>query len=168
MQNLNLNGRAPEHIVDPLDPTKSPMMIISEINRLMIDKLREKDVENPITQRSERLLFIELAKRDGRTQLDLVKATHLKAPTISVALQKMEKDGYVTRRPDEYDLRATRVFLTEKGKSIDDKIKKRIADEENHAIHGLSDFEKETLTRILTKIRNNLLLDSDSDYEQYR
>lgn len=161
MQNLNLNGKAPEHTVDPLDPARSPMMIISEISRLMIDKLREKDADNPITQRSERLLLIELAKRDGRTQLDLVKATHLKAPTISVALQKMEHEGYVTRRPDEYDLRATRVFLTEKGRSIDDKIKKRISDEENLAISGLSDFEKETLTKLLLKIRNNLVSDGN-------
>ena len=167
MQNLNLNGRAPEHIAAQQDPSRSPMMILSEISRLMIDKLREKDADNPITQRSERLLLIELAKRDGRTQLDLVKATHLKAPTISVALQKMEKEGYVTRRSDEYDLRATRVFLTEKGRSLDNKIKKRIVDEENLAIRGLTEAEKETLSRILLKIRNNLLIDRDNNFDQY-
>lgn len=163
MHNLNLNGRAPEHRENYRDPTKSPMMLISEITRLMGDKLREKDIDNPITQRSERLLMIELAKRDGRTQLDLVKATHLKAPTISVALQKMERDGFVTRRPDEYDLRATRVFLTEKGKGLDNKIKKRIADEENVAVRGLTEFEKETLVKLLTKIKNNILSDSSSE-----
>ncbi len=160
MHNLNVNGKAPEYDQDQLDPRRSPMMLIHEIVRLMGDKLREKDADNPITQKSERLLLLELAKRDGRTQLDLVKATHLKAPTISVALQKMERDGYVIRRPDEYDLRATRVFLTEKGRAVDDTIKKRIHEEEELAMSSLTPSERDTLVRILGKIRSNILLDS--------
>lgn len=167
MHNLNVNGRAPEPVGSHLDPRKSPMLLINEITRLMGDKLREVDADNPITQRSERLLLIELSKRDGRTQLDLVKATHLKAPTISVCLQKMEHEGYVTRRPDEYDLRATRVFLTEKGRSIDDKMKKRIHNEEDIAMHGLTEGEKETLVKLLTKIKTNILVESNTSSEQY-
>lgn len=167
MHNLNVNGKAPEHDHDQLDPRRSPMMLINEITRLMGDKLREKDADNPITQKSERFLLLELAKRDGRTQLDLVKATHLKAPTISVALQKMEREGYVSRRPDEYDLRATRVFLTEKGRALDDTIKKRIREEEDLAMNNLTSAEKETLVKLLSKIKYNILLDSQRGGDIY-
>jgi DNA-binding MarR family transcriptional regulator len=110
---------------------------------------------------------MELARKDGRTQLDLVHATHLKAPTISVALQKLEKEGYVSRRPDEYDLRATRVFLTEKGRELDNKIRKRIHEEETEAMKNLTDSECETLMRLLTKIKNNLTEESEKDGDLY-
>lgn len=159
--NLKVNGRAPEPMDDMMDYRKSPMMLISEISRLMGDKIREKGDDNPIQQKSGRLLLMELAKKDGRTQLDLVNATHLKAPTISVALQKMEKDGYVLRKPDEYDLRATRVFLTEKGREIDDRIRRRIHDEEAQAMVNLTDSEYETLVKLLLKIKGSILSDNE-------
>ena len=135
----------------------SPMMLINEINRLMGDKIREGGDDNPISQRSGRLLLMELSKKDGVTQLELVNATHLKAPTISVSLGKLEQNGYVYRRPDEYDLRATRVFLTEKGKELDSKIKKRIRTEERLATEKLTKEECEMLSAILIKIRNNII-----------
>ena len=155
--NLKVNGKAPEPLEDLGDYRKSPMVLISEISRLMSARIHAKDDENPITQKSGRLLLMELAKRDGRTQLDLVNATHMKAPTISVTLQKMEKDGFVTRKPDEYDLRATRVFLTEKGRSLDNRIRRMIRDHEDCAMADLTDAEKETLVRLLSKIKVTLL-----------
>ncbi len=135
----------------------TPMSLIHEIGRLMGDKIREKGDDNPISQRSGRLILMELSRKDGCTQLDLVRATHLKAPTISVTLQKLEKDGFVHRTPDEFDLRATRVFLTEKGKLLDSQIKKRIHEEEAAATKDLTQEETETLILLLTKIKMTLM-----------
>jgi len=168
MQNLNVNGKAPSMPAEDDVPSpfvRTPMQLISEITRLMGDKIRANSEEHPIGQKSGRLLLMELARRDGRTQLDLVRATHLKAPTISVALQKLEKDGYVSRRPDEYDLRATRVFLTAKGRALDDKIRRRIHEEESEAMRNLTDSERETLMRLLAKIKNNLAESAEKDGE---
>ncbi len=165
--NLKVNGRAPEDDDSFTDYKKTPMALINEIMHLMGDRIRKNGDENPIGQRSCRLLLMELARRGGRTQLDLVHATHLKAPTISVALQKLEKDGYVSRRPDEYDLRATRVFLTEKGRELDNKMKKRIREEEYLAMKNLTESEKDTLLRLLTKIKSNLIEEINKDGDIY-
>ena len=154
--NRKVNGQLPaENELNPIKRT--PMMLISEIHRLMGDKIREKGDDNPISQKSGRLILMELAKRDGKTQLDLVNATHLKAPTISVALQKLEHDGIVLRRPDEYDLRATRVFLTDKGRELDNKIRRRIMEEESLATVNLTEEECDTLIKLLGKIKQNLI-----------
>jgi len=162
--NLNVNGRPPER--DPEnDAVKSPMRLISEISRLMGDKIREKGETNPISQKSGRDLLFHLSRRDGRTQLDLVKATHLKAPTVSVSLQRLEKEGFVTRKTDEYDMRATRVFLTEKGRDLDNKIRKRIRAEEDLAMSSLTESEKDTLCRLLEKIKVNIISNSMKDGE---
>ncbi len=163
MQNLGLSGKAPETDASIADHKKTPMQLINDITRMMGNKIRTNGEEHPIGQKSGRLLLMELARKDGRTQLDLVHATHLKAPTISVALQKLEKEGYVFRRPDEYDLRATRVFLTEKGRELDNKIRKRIHEEESEAMKNLTESECETLMRLLTKIKNNLMEETESE-----
>lgn len=149
---------------DSYEKKPHPMMLIHEVCRLMGDKIRANGAGSPIEQRSGRLLMMELSREEGRTQLDLVKATHLKAPTISVALQKLEADGYVMRKPDENDLRAMRVYLTDKGRALEDGLKKRVEEEEKAAASVLTEEECEILCSLLVKIRSNLLSDSiDSD-----
>ena len=157
--NLNLNGKPPVKETDERHCHKpTPMMILNEVSHLMMDRIRSNHDEL-FSQRSIRLLIMELARRDGRTQLDLVNATHLKAPTVSVAMQKLEKEGIVTRKPDEYDLRATRVNLTEKGRELDNRTRRSVHDAEELAMANLSEDERETLARLLMKIRESLLED---------
>lgn len=134
----------------------TPMMVINEISKLMSDKIR-LDRDESIMQRSNRLLMRALAQKDGITQLDLAKITHLKAPTVSVTLQKMEKDGIVTRRPDKDDLRAMRVYITDKGKEINRNIILRILKEEKDIMQGITEKEAEILLEILFKMRNNFM-----------
>ncbi len=157
--NLNVNGTPPEKSVEERHCHKpTPMMILNEVSHLMIDRIRSNHDEL-FSQRSIRLLIMELARKDGRTQLDLVNATHLKAPTVSVAMQKLEKEGIVDRKPDEYDLRATRVYLTEKGREMDNRTRRAVHDAEELAMASLSEEERETLSRLLIKIRESLLED---------
>ena len=85
--NLKLNGKGPEETCDQKDYRNAPMMLVNEVSRLMWDNIRKRGVEHPVSQRSGQLILMELAKRDGRTQLDLASATGLKAPTTSVSLQ---------------------------------------------------------------------------------
>ncbi len=150
-------GKSPPAWVKECMKKTQPMMLIHEIARLMGDKIREKGEANPIGQRSGRLIMMELSAEDGRTQLDLVKATHLKAPTVSVALQKLEMDGYVMRETDERDMRAMRVYLTEKGRALEERLHKRIIEEEAAATAVLTEAECETLCALLGKLRQSLL-----------
>lgn len=159
--NLKVNGTGPAPDPDKIDSKQYPMMLLSEISRLMGERIQSDEV-NPITQKSGQILLLELAKRDGRTQLDLVAATHLKAPTVSVSLQKLEKDGFVTRKQDEFDGRAMRVFLTDKGHDLDDKLRRSVRAEEARATASLTDEECVQLTKILTKIKTTLMKDPEA------
>jgi len=150
--------KAPPRKRGPLPPPPHLMGLMHEISRITLDKIR---ADCPEMQHSCRLIMMELARHDNVTQLELVRATHLKAPTVSVTLQKMEKDGIVTRRPDDYDLRATRVSLTEKGRRMDDQVFQRFREEEQNIESCLSKEESETLEQMLLKIRNHLTGGSD-------
>ncbi len=142
---------------DQLHPHTPPpphlMHLIHEISRLTHEKIK---ADCPEMQRSCRMIMMELARRDNITQLDLVRATHLKPPTISVTLQKMEKDGIVTRRPDPNDLRATRVSLTKKGREMDNLLLERFREEERRIESALTSDESAVLESILLKIKHYL------------
>lgn len=158
--NLNVNAHFVnnESTDEPyLVPSQNSMSLICEVSRMMNCRLLVGEDKNSLLQKSSRLLMIELAKRDGITQLDLVRATHLKAPTISVTLQKLEKDGFVSRKTDNYDLRAMRVYLTEKGKDYNKHIVKKVRNEEENVLSCLTDSENKQLMKLLLKIKENMV-----------
>lgn len=134
---------------------ETPMKLLNDVAR-MFHRLIEAESPTQHMQNSNRFILHELARRGGLCQLDLSRLTHLKPPTISVALRKLEEEGYVIRVVDDNDMRTTRVYLTEKGLDIDKTIHSRIAQIDNCAIAGLSEDECATMTEILNKIRHNL------------
>ena len=84
-----------------------PISLIGELSKKITDKTSPYFPKDDIPK-GEKLVLQCLINRDGVTQLDIVKFTGFKPPTISIMLQKMETEGLVSRRPDEYDLRADR------------------------------------------------------------
>ncbi|MBR6558291.1 MAG: winged helix-turn-helix transcriptional regulator [Clostridia bacterium] len=105
---------------------------------------------------SYRPFLRHLAHFDGCTQLDLVNATGLRAPTVSVTLTKMEKDGLIIRVNDDYDLRARRVYITDKGKSINLNAIGAIADIESKIMKDIPEEDAEITLRTLEKMFSNL------------
>ena len=94
--------------------------------------------------------------KDGVTQLDIVRFTGFKPPTISIMLQKMENAGLVTRRPDEYDLRAMRVYISEKGLEEYKKAVRVIKTVEDKLLKGLDREETAAMVETMKKIKDNL------------
>ena len=142
----------------------TPVKLCNEISRLFRAEMRSiEDTEGVLTQPGAHLVLAFLATGDGTTQLELVRSTHLKAPTISLILKKMEDEGIVRREADKNDGRAVRVFLTEHGKSIDREHIKLIKTIDARALSGLSDEECNTLMQLLTKVRNNLISSKEAN-----
>ena len=138
------------------DVPQAPRMIM-EISRLLRFRVRQGEEEGVMAQNTARIVLSHLAVRDNLNQLDLVKLTRLKAPTVSVLLRRMEQEGYITRVPDEQDRRAVRVSLTEKGKEFDRRHLSRISTNDQTAMRGIDGEDQETLVRLLSRIRDNLL-----------
>jgi len=101
-----------------------------------------------------------LSHRDGCTQRELAKATHLRAPTVSVTLQRMEQDGIVRRETDKNDARQTLVWLTEKGRDLNTQTIAQIKDLESRALEGLTEEDLGHLERILQIMFNNITQNS--------
>lgn len=139
------------------DPEYNAMMRINDISKLHRDIVRRNSDDDGLPS-SYRLLLFHLSHLDpGVTQLTLVKAAHLKPPTVSVTLQKMEADGLVIRKSNEHDLRQTLVYLSDKGRAINEKIHASFVNGDAIAIAGLTEDEKRTLCKLLDKVVDNLV-----------
>lgn len=97
----------------------------------------------------EFLLF--LYHEDGVSQEKLAKALKVSKSTSTRAIQNLEKEGYVYRQRDENDLRAYRVYLTEKGTGMRDIILKKLTSFVNTLLADFTLEEKKILWLLLNK-----------------
>ncbi len=145
----------------------NPVKLCHEIGRLFRRKMRQTDASDGVmSQPGAHLVLSVLAVYDGIQQWELVEHTHLRPPSVSVILKKMEEEGIVERRNDDEDRRAVRVYLTAKGKRLDEEAIETIRKLEIRAMQGLTDTECETLMALLPKIRNNLLNERQGEEKQ--
>ncbi len=138
-----------------------PSMMTNEVSKLFRDIIN-RDVEKLGVQNSYRQLLFHLSRKDGVSQLELARATHLKAPTVSVTLKNMEADGLVERKGDINDLRIIHVYLTDKGRQTDDKIREIHHMLDSRMTEGISQEELDALVATLTKMRDNILKVTDA------
>jgi len=139
---------------------KTPPMLVNEIARLFHARMRSFETDSMMTQDSVRLILRELGHCDGCSQLDLVQKTHLKAPTVSVTLKKLEDEGMVTRRHDEMDQRVTRVYLSQKGQEHRRLVHERLHTVDSELMLGFDEEETAQLLQFLERMRNNILPES--------
>ncbi|WP_234702334.1 MarR family winged helix-turn-helix transcriptional regulator [Clostridioides difficile] len=60
--------------------------------------------------------------KDGQSQKELADKRKVKASTTTVMIKRMEKAGLVERKQDEKDQRVSRIFLTDKGLEICNRV----------------------------------------------
>lgn len=141
-------------------------LLINDISKLFDDNIRRKSVNYPTYEQfggkkgfSARHILFYLAhhKDEGVNQLALVKFTHLTAPTVSVALQKLEAQGLIVREPNPNDMRETIVKITSKGIDFDNFIKRSIDETREVMFSGISESEIAALKATLIKVRENMM-----------
>lgn len=98
-----------------------------------------------------------LKRQEGVSQREIADMLHIKPPTVTVTLQRLEKSGFVCRKPDPRDQRISRIFLTEKGRSMDKTFEQLIFKNEEILTRGFSEEEKDLLGQMLQRMVNNLM-----------
>ena len=95
---------------------------------------------------------------DGCVQKDLAKACDIKPSSMTVMLDGLEKKGFIRREETKVSggKRAFRVFLTETGREMADKVFWLMENIEVEAFEGISEEEKLQLFSLLRRVRENL------------
>src|SRR5512145_2904885 len=102
-----------------------------------------------------RVLYI-LWNQDGLTHKELAEIMQITPATITRMIQRMEKAGFVQRRPDPADQRISRVYLTEAGRAVQAQVEVTWQQMEHDDFIGFTPGELEVLRGFLRRIRANL------------
>src|SRR5215207_9069989 len=78
----------------------------------------------------------QLWEEDGLPQAELTRRLGVEAASVSKALERMEKSGFVTRQQDPEDARANRITLTDRGKALEQPVKDAWQAIENQMMAG--------------------------------
>ena len=92
----------------------------------------------------------------GLSQRELADKLHIQRATATVMLQKMEKAGYIDRRPDQDDQRISRIYPTALSLTIDGENQKTVSAYFLRCFEGVSPQEFEILEKALTRVTENL------------
>ncbi len=101
-------------------------------------------------------LLQALWRSDGLSQSELAEHMQAQLPTITRMVGRMEKTGFVERRPSPTDARTSQVFLTDRGREAKAPVNAFWAELEGHVTTGLSPAERRELQRLLWKVYGNV------------
>lgn len=101
-------------------------------------------------------LLFQLSQNDGQSQKELAEKLRIKPATITVMLNRMEKNGLVERKPDERDQRISRVYLTDKGRKAHEEVEEVLRRLEAKCFERFTQEEKVLLRRFLLHMYENM------------
>jgi DNA-binding MarR family transcriptional regulator len=101
--------------------------------------------------------------QDGMTHSELAEQINKSPATITKMVKRMEKTGFVERRPDPRDERLSRVYLTGAGRDIQSAVEGVWRAFEEQAFAGFSQEELAALRGALLRVCQNIKCRSRKD-----
>ena len=120
-------------------------------NRALNAKTREHGISS-----SQWALLRVLWLEDGLMQREISDRLDIKEPTAASTIKSMEAAGFLVRKPDNYDRRVNRVFLTEEAANLFRDILVYVQEINEAARQGVSEEDLETTKRVLKQLADNL------------
>src|ERR1019366_8706136 len=96
------------------------------------------------------LLLSALWPEDGIAQAELAARLGIEAPTVSRALERLERAGYVRREPGRG--RSRRVYLTEQGRALRGPVEQAWASADRELAARIGEPDMTDLSRILSRL----------------
>lgn len=102
-------------------------------------------------------LLVALHFENGQTQKELAHIMGRKPATMTVMIQRMEKNGLVRKEQDKEDQRTTRIYITEKGEEEYKKVQAIWEQMEEEMFTNFTVEEKVIFRRLLMQVQSNFL-----------
>jgi DNA-binding MarR family transcriptional regulator len=125
--------------------------LVNRLARLMAHQLAE-EIRPAGVGIGQWAVLLFLWARDGMTQAELSRVVAIEPPTMVRTIDRMVRDGLVTRAADPSDGRVSRIYLTDRGKSLRDELVTKAVLVNARNLGRLSTSERRTLLRLLAKL----------------
>lgn len=100
--------------------------------------------------------LLMLWERPGLTQAEIARFVSVEQPTMANTLNRMERDGWLERRPDPDDRRRSLIYPTAKALAVQDEVLAMAAEVNAIATRGMADDEKFAAIALLKRMAANL------------
>jgi DNA-binding MarR family transcriptional regulator len=104
---------------------------------------------------SQWAMLKQLWQQEGRSQVELQDLLGLDGATVTGLVQRMAHLGLIQRRPDPIDKRVQRVFLSERGRELEQTTTVFEEEVNARALEGFSADERTFFIRLLTRALTN-------------
>nr|WP_205762627.1 MarR family transcriptional regulator [Aneurinibacillus aneurinilyticus] len=93
-----------------------------------------------------------LWEKDGQHGAELGERMRLDSATITGLLDRLTHSELVERRPDPKDRRMNRIHITEKGRTLEKKLKKEMEDINRTILANFTQEEADVLKNMLSRL----------------
>lgn len=138
-----------------LDPNLNVGFLLHDVSRLLRALFDERAQDFGLTRAQWRVL-VHLAAREGLKQRELAEILEIDNVTLGRHIDRLERDGWLERQPDPADRRAWLLYLTERARPTLSKMEDLAVRTQGDAMRGLTDAERETMVRMLMKMKDNI------------
>lgn len=104
----------------------------------------------------QEFLLAALWEAEGAAVGELAARVGVEPPTVTKMVRRLAAAGLVERRPDPDDARLTRVYLTERGRSLRDAVAAAWQQLERRTTGSLDAQERRQLCALLERVRASL------------
>ncbi|SFB02886.1 DNA-binding transcriptional regulator, MarR family [Cohnella sp. OV330] len=102
-------------------------------------------------------LLSRLWSGDGITQMQLCEHLKCEPPTVTNMVKSLEQNQFIYRKRDEHDARIMRIFLTDKGKALEEPVAVKWKRQQEKLLDSILPEERLLLRRLLKQMESNLL-----------
>lgn len=135
--------------------------LLSDTARLLRRWFDERARQHGATRAQWKALLI-ISRHEGINQGGLAELLEVEPITLCRMIDRLQESGLVERRRDPNDRRAWQLFLTDKAHPIIEELRATAADLTTQALRGVSQEQHDEVTKVLNRIRENLLEPTDT------
>lgn len=136
-------------------------MIIRHIGTIArsLDSIANGEFRHIDLARGQYLYLVRIGEEPGIIQEMLSERLNVDRSTVARSVQKLEKNGLISRVLSEENQKNKRLYLTSKGKELYDFVKREHSYSEARCLEGLTPEEVRLLDSLLIKVKRNILED---------
>ncbi len=105
-----------------------------------------------------------LSREDGLTQKEIADRCEVEGPTLIPVIDKMEKQGFVTRKVDREDRRINRISLTTRADATWNSLVDCSTQVRKSSLRDIPEEQVKIIRDVLEKISQNLMTDFGVDH----
>lgn len=152
------HGRVPTSTAASAGPVSNALIRATRLHMILARYLLQRVGLHP----GQELLLMHLWDAGPQRQADLASEFGTDSASMTRTVQRLERAGFVRRRPDPSDGRATLVESTEAGTALRGRIEELWAELEAQTVGDLSQAQQGQLLLGLQQLEENLSLATES------